>query len=217
MAAHFGPGFFAFLTDLKANNDRAWFQANKARYVDEVESPMREFVDDVGARLSEISSSYAEGSMFRIYRDTRFSKDKTPFKTAAAAQFRHRTQRKDHSLPGFYLHLSPEHSVGGGGLYRADPASIGRVRDRIVAEPDEWADVLAAGLAIQGDALKRPPAGYDPAHRFVDDLKRKDHIVMEQYTPADVCQPEFLDRYVATCASLAPLMRFLTRALHLDW
>ena len=217
MSGYFGDGLFTFLRDLGANNDRAWFQANKARYVEEVEAPMRRFVDDAGMRLAEISPSYAEGSIFRIYRDTRFSHDKRPFKTSVAAQFRHGTHRKDHGLPGFYVHLSPDHSLGGGGLYRSDPDALGRVRDRIVAEPDEWAAVLAGGLEIQGDALKRPPAGYDPAHRFVEDLKRKDHIVMEGYTEAKVCGPEFLERYVTTCARIAPLVAFLTRSLDLSW
>jgi uncharacterized protein (TIGR02453 family) len=217
LSGHFGPGLFDFLSDLKANNERAWYQANKARYVAEVERPMQRFLEDTGTRLAELSPSYAEGSMFRIYRDTRFSHDKTPFKTAAAAQFRHGTHRKDHSVPGFYLHLAPGHCVGGGGLYRSDPATLGRVRDRIVAEPEEWAAVLASGVEIQGDALKRAPAGYDQGHRFVDDLKRKDHIVMDQYSEAEVCRPEFLATYVATCTKVAPLLAFLTRSLDLTW
>src|SRR5581483_9447525 len=109
---YFGPGMFAFFADLAANNDRPWFQTNKARYVEQVEAPLRRFVEDAGMRLAELSPSYAEGSIFRIYRDTRFAKDKAPFKTNAAAQFRHETRRKDHSLPGFYLHLAPGHCLG---------------------------------------------------------------------------------------------------------
>ena len=218
MSGHFGPGLFAFLTDLAANNDRAWFQANKARYAEHVEAPMRRFVEDAGLRLAaEVSPSYAEGSVFRIYRDTRFSHDKTPFKTSTAAQFRHTTRRKDHSIPGFYIHLSPGHCVGGGGLYRSDPAALGRVRDRIVAQTDEWAEVLASGVAIEGESLKRAPAGYDPEHRFVADLKRKDHIAMTRFTQDEVCAPDFLERYVATCRDIAPLLAFLTRSLDLAW
>src|SRR5437773_1183143 len=105
MRGYFGPGLFGFLGDLAANNDRVWFQANRARYLDEVDAPMRRFVADAGGRLAELSPSYAVGSLFRIHRDTRFSHDKAPFKTSAAAQFRHGTRRKEHSLPGFYLHL----------------------------------------------------------------------------------------------------------------
>ncbi|HEY3108121.1 MAG TPA: DUF2461 domain-containing protein [Chloroflexota bacterium] len=208
---------FGFLSDLAANNDRAWFQANKARYVDQVEAPMQRFVADAGLRLAELSPSYAGGSLFRIYRDTRFSRDRAPFKTSTAAQFRHGTGRKEHSLPGFYLHLAPGHCVGGGGLYHPDPAALGRVRDRIVARPDEWAAVLASGVTVLGDQLKRPPAGYPPDHRFVDDLRRKDHFAMVSFTEAEVCRPDFLDAYAATCAGIAPLMAFLTRSLDLTW
>ena len=217
MSGYFGPGLFAFLSDLKANNDRDWFEANRARCLAEVEAPMRRFVADVGLRLAELSPSHARGSLFRMHRDSRFSRDKTPYKTAVAAQFRHGTHRKDHSLPGFYVHLAPGHCVGGGGLYRPEPAPLGRVRDRIVAEPEEWAAVLASGVEVMGDALKRPPPGYPHDHRFVDDLKRKDHFSMAPFTEAEVCQPDFADRYVAACADIAPLIAFLTRALGLTW
>jgi uncharacterized protein (TIGR02453 family) len=217
VSGHFGPGLFAFLSDLAANNDRDWFRANKQRYVDAVETPMRRFVDDAGIRLAEISPSFAEGSPFRIYRDTRFSKEKLPYKTSAAAQFRHGTRRRDHSVPGFYLHLSPGFCMGGGGLYHPDAGALGRVRDRIVAHPEEWAAVLASGGGVEGEALKRAPAGYDPAHRFVADLKRKDHYAMAQFSEVEVCRADFLDRYVATCAGIAPLMAFLTRSLDLTW
>jgi uncharacterized protein (TIGR02453 family) len=217
VSGHFGAGLFAFLTDLAANNDRDWFRAHKQRYVDEVEAPLRRFVEDAGMRLAEISPSFAEGSPFRIYRDTRFSKAQQQFKTSAAAQFRHGTRRRDHSVPGFYLHLSPGFCMGGGGLYRPDAPALGRVRDRIVAHPDEWAAVLASGVALQGDPLKRAPAGYDPGHRFVADLRRKDHYAMTQYSEVEVCRADFLDAYVATCAGLAPLLAFLTRSLDLTW
>jgi uncharacterized protein (TIGR02453 family) len=217
MSGYFGPGLFAFLRELAVNNERGWFNANRARYAAEVEAPMRRFVADAGMRLAEISPSYAEGSLFRIYRDTRFSHDKAPFKTNVAAQFRHETRRKDHSLPGFYVHLAPGHCMGGGGLYRPDPAALARVRDRIVARPEEWAAVLASGVEVTGDALKRPPSGYPADHRFVEDLKRKDHVVVETFTEDEVCGADFLERYAGVCGRIAPLMAFLTRALDLTW
>jgi uncharacterized protein (TIGR02453 family) len=217
MSGYFGPGFFAFLTELKANNDREWFRANKARFAEEVDGPLRRFVADAGVALAELSPAYAEGSVFRIYRDTRFSKDKTPFKTAASAHFSHRSRGKMHTVPGFYLHLEPGNCMGGGGMYRPEPEPLGRVRDRIVAEPDEWAGVLAAGVPILGDSLKRPPNGYDAEHRFVEDLKRKDHFAMVSFSEGDVLRSDFLDVYVEACRPLAPLMAFLTRALDLEW
>src|SRR5712692_5122774 len=110
-SGHFSRGFFTFLSELKANNNREWFDANKQRYVQEVEEPMLRFIADFGERAKKISKSFVAdprrvgGSMFRVYRDTRFSKDKTPFKSAAGAQFPHQSRAKDRSVPGFYLHL----------------------------------------------------------------------------------------------------------------
>jgi uncharacterized protein (TIGR02453 family) len=117
MKDHKGPYFhnrlFEFLNDLKLNNNRAWFDANKHRYVAEVEQPMLRFIVDLGKQLPKINKNFVAdprrvgGSMFRIYRDTRFAKDKTPFKVSAAAQVPHQARARDKSVPGFYLHLEP--------------------------------------------------------------------------------------------------------------
>lgn len=217
MSSYFGPGLFTFLADLAAHNDRAWFAANKDRYTREVDQPLRDFVADAGISLGHLSPSYTEGSKFRIYRDTRFAKDKTPFNPRAAAVFSHESKGKEHGVPGFYLHLAPGHCVGGGGMHQPDPPTLGRVRDRIVARPSDWEAVLTSGAAIEGDALKRPPAGYDPAHRFIDDVKRKSFYSMTTFTEEQVCAPDFMETYLDACRSAAPLVSFLTRALGLTW
>lgn len=220
---HFSRGFFAFLSELKANNDREWFNANRQRYLDEVEKPMLQFIVDFGGRAQKISKSFVAdprrmgGSMFRIYRDTRFSKDKTPFKAAAGAQFPHHSRAKDRSVPGFYLHLEPGLCVGGGGIYHPDAVALKRVRDRIVMKPNEWDAIREKKIPLDGDALKRPPRGYDADHRFVEDLKRKDIYSMIKFTQREVCAPQFLDQYVEACVRAAPLVRFLTKALGLPW
>lgn len=221
-ARHFGPELFAFLRELKANNDREWFADNKDRYRRDVEAPMLQFIDDFSARLRRISRHFVAdprrtgGSMFRIYRDTRFSEDKSPFKTHAAARFQHEA-RGHESLPGFYLHLAPGDSLGGGGIYHPDNATLRRIRHRIAEAPKEWRAVLRTGLEIEGDTLKRVPAGFDPDHRFEEDLRRKDHYVMESFTAKVVTSTGFLDRYTDTCERVAPLVAFLTRALGLRW
>ncbi len=218
MSGYFGPELFAFLGELAAHNDRTWFAANKACYREHVEAPTKRSVEDAGIRLGELSPCYAQGSMFRIHRDTRFSKDKTPYKTNVAASFHHEAgRRRDHGVPGFYVHLAPGHCIGGGGLYHAAPEVVSRVRERIVARPSEWEAVLESGVQVAGEALKRPPAGYDPGHRFVEDLKRKDFIAMRSFAEAEVCADDFLDRYVEACRGIAPLVAFLTRALDLTW
>jgi uncharacterized protein (TIGR02453 family) len=220
---HFSAGLFKVLKELKANNDRAWFHANKSRYETDVKEPMQRFIADFGARLRAISRNFdadprpVGGSMFRIYRDTRFSKDKSPYKTAAAAHFQYRHGSKDVHAPGFYLHLEPGECMGGGGLWHPDAAALQQVRDRIVTRTKEWKAIVGGGVAISGEALKRPPAGYTPTHPFIEDLKRKDIYTMTRFSEADVCALDFLDRYTEACRSAAPLVAFLTKALGLAW
>jgi uncharacterized protein (TIGR02453 family) len=221
-ARYFGPEFFAFLRELKANNTREWFAAEKARYERDVEAPMRQFITDLAGPLRTISPRIKAdprrigGSMFRIHRDTRFSPDKTPFKTHVAARFRHDARGAD-SPPGFYLHLAVGECFGGGGLYHTDPGSLRQIRTRIADHPDEWRAVERSGLEIHGEALKRAPVGFDPADPHVEALKRKDHYVLESFTARDAGAADFLDRYVATCERTAPLVRFLSTALGLAW
>jgi uncharacterized protein (TIGR02453 family) len=216
MGAYFGPGLFAFLSELAQNNNREWFGANKARYQHDVEAPLKRFVADAGVALASISPSYAGGKPFRIYRDTRFSRNKLPYKTAATAIFSHEAGERG-VVPGFYFHLEPGRCIGGGGIYHADPSAIAGVRDRIVAAPDEWAGVKERVDVQSSDSLKRPPPGYDAAHPHVEDLKRKDFIAMFDFTEDDACADDLVDRWVAGCRSVAPLIEFQTRALGLTW
>src|SRR4051812_32186323 len=108
----FSPELFAFLRDLAGHNHREWVTANKAQYVADVQEPALAFIEDVGLRLPEVSRHFVAdarpsgGSLFRIYRDIRFSKDKTPYKTQTGIQFRH-AQARDAHAPGYYLHLEP--------------------------------------------------------------------------------------------------------------
>lgn len=220
---YFRPGLFRFLQELERNNRREWFETNKPRYESEVKAPLLRFIADFGARLRTLSKHFSAdprpvgGSMFRIYRDTRFSRDKSPYKTAAAAHFPHRSAGKDVHVPGFYLHIEPGGSMGGGGLWHPDAPTLKKVRDGIVARSRSWKEVVSAGISIQGDALKRPPAGYDADHPYVSDLKRKDFYAMTDFAEPEVCAPDFMDRYLAACLAAAPLVRFLTRSLALPW
>lgn len=221
--AHFTPDVFTFLRDLEANNRREWFAEHKARYRREVEDPMLAFITDLGPRLARISPrllakpTRVGGSMFRIYRDTRFSEDKSPFKTWVSARFSHADAGRDVSAPGFYVHIEPGNSLGGGGMYHTDTASLRRIRERIATAPAEWRAVLRHGLEIQGDTLRRVPVGFPAGHPHAADLKRKDHYVLVPFTAGEICAPGFLDRYVAECERIAPLLAFLTRAVGLRW
>ena len=220
--AWFSPELFVFLRALAENNDRDWFTVDKARYEAVVKDPFLRFISALEPHLDAVSPHLdvnpkpVGGSFFRIHRDTRFSKDKTPYKTNAAAHFPMRGERGVGSVPGFYLSLGTERSMAGAGVWRPEPAALGKVRDAIVSRPDDWAAVLAMGLEIGGDALARPPKGYDPAHRFIEDLKRKDFVASVPVSEADACAPDFLDRYVAICERGAPLANFLAEAMELD-
>ncbi|MGH8056908.1 MAG: DUF2461 domain-containing protein [Candidatus Entotheonellia bacterium] len=221
--SYFGPELFQFLRELALNNRREWFLENKERYETQVREPMLQFIADFGFRLEKISRSYeadprpAGGSLFRIYRDTRFSRDKRPYKTHTAAHFRHGASRTDVHSPGFYLHLEPGNCFAGGGLWHAEPATLRKVRDAIIEHPRTWETVLRGKVSLEGDVLKRPPQGYDPTHPFIEDLKRKDFVTAVSFTEAQVCGPRFLASYVAVCRAMSPLMEFLTKAVGLEW
>jgi uncharacterized protein (TIGR02453 family) len=225
--SYFQPSLFEFLTALRLNNNREWFQAHKTRYESEVRDPARRFIMDFGPRLQTISERFIAdprangGSMFRIHRDVRFSKDKSPYKTNAGIQFRHQAGRDAHA-PGFYLHLEPGMVFVASGVWHPAGLALAKIRDAIVENPKQWRQVTAskalrAAGSLGGETLKRPPQGYDPAHPLMADLKRKDFIVRAQFTEVQACAPDFMDVFTETCRAFAPLTRFLTTALELPW
>ena len=218
----FDKTFFTFLKQLKANNNREWFNANKSRYQEDVEAPALAFIADFAPKLKTISPRFVAdprrtgGSMFRIYRDTRFSHDKTPYKTHVGLHFWHDGEDLE-SAPTFYLHLQPGEIFGGGGVWHPDPVTLRKIRLRIDEAPKEWKAVLAAKLDIEGGSLKRVPAGFAPDHPFATDLKRTDHFASEEFTAADLGSAKFLTQYANTCKRMAPLMKFLTAAAGRKW
>jgi uncharacterized protein (TIGR02453 family) len=224
MPSYFTPALFRFLRDLKAHNTREWFQANRERYAADVEAPMLRFVGDIGPALRGISAAMVAdrrrvgGSMFRIHRDTRFSPDKSPYKTHVAAAFGHERRRQvEGGAPSFYLHLAPGDCLGGAGIYHSAAPTLRRIRLAIVERPKEWAAVRRTGLEIQGDRLTRVPAGVDRTHEFADDLRLKDFYTLSSFAQAEVCAEDFLERYVDTCRRGAPLVAFLVKAMAWRW
>lgn len=225
--AGFPADFFGFFEELAVHNDRAWFEANKNRYYESVVNPISAFVVAIAPRLHRISPRYVAdprphgGSMFRIYRDTRFSKDKSPYKTHAGVQFRHEAGKDAHA-PGFYVHLAAEGLFFGGGVWLPPNPQLGRIRDAIVDNARAWSRIanarqLQAIGGIQGDSLQRPPRGFDPAHPHIDDLKRKSFYVMVNADPRDALAPAFIDQVEAAFRLAAPLNRFVCHALGLDF
>jgi uncharacterized protein (TIGR02453 family) len=137
---YFTPKTFRFLQDLEKNNNRPWFTENKGRYEKELKEPALRFIEDFESRLMKISPHFHAGrrSFFRIHRDTRFSKDKSPYKTYAGIQFRHEARGSDVHAPGFYLHIQPGHSGVGCGMWHPDSKSLSKIREAIVEEPAKW-------------------------------------------------------------------------------
>jgi uncharacterized protein (TIGR02453 family) len=225
--AVFGPELFSFLEDLRANNDREWFAANKRRYEEHLLEPALEFVEAFRPRLERISPHFradarpSGGSLFRIYRDTRFSKDKSPYKTNVGIHFRHE-QAKDVYAPGYYLHIGPGEVFAGGGIWHPDTQAATRIREAIVADPDRWRRATRTGsfakrLELGGDSLKRVPPWADPEHPFADDLKRKDYFGWARLSEADVVAPGFVDEYAGICRAAEPFMQFLCDALDVPY
>ncbi len=221
------PELFDFFSELKINNNREWFQANKERYERYVREPLLQFVEDFGVRLAEISPYYVAdarrsgGSLFRINRDIRFSADKSPYKTAAGIQFRHESGKDVHA-PGFYLHLEPGGVFAGMGLWQPDSRTLGLIRDGLVQNSARWLEIVSAEtfkatFTLGGESLQRPPKGYDPTHPLIQDIKRKDFIASVPFTEADACAPDFIDRFSDVCRIGAPFVGFLTVAVGLPW
>jgi uncharacterized protein (TIGR02453 family) len=222
----FNPEFFDFLRELKANNKKEWFDANKDRYVADVRDPLLAFIAALRPRLLEISPYLVAdpkptgGSMFRIYRDTRFSKNKEPYKTTASAFFSHQTGGKEG--PGIYLHLEPESCFIGIGHWRPDPVARTKVSDAIAAKPDSWRDATSSKefrklLKMEGEQLAKLPKQYDPQHPFAGDLRRKDFIVISYFSEKQACAKDFIERFHDISRTAAPYLGFIIKAAGLRW
>lgn len=220
MAGYFDKATFDFLKDLAKHNDRAWFNANKERYEQDVRDPFLEFIANASVPLRKISSSLVAdprpvgGSMFRIYRDVRFSKDKSPYKTHVSAHFRSGT--KGSSGPGYYLHIEPGECWIGGGIWQPDPELLSNIRHRIVEKPADWKKV-ASKISEHGDSLKRPPAGFDPAHPLIEDIKRKSFTGGAILSDKQVLSSDFMNTFIKSCKDIEPLMKFLAAAAGSAW
>lgn len=224
---YFTAKTFRFLKDLGENNTREWFKANQARYEDHVREPALDFIAAFAEPLATISPHFVAdtrkvgGSLFRIHRDTRFSADKTPYKTNTGMQFRHEQARDVHA-PGIYLHLEPGGCFMGSGLWRPETAVAYTIRDRIAAEPKLWKSATQRKrftdvFGLEGDSLKRPPKGFDAEHPLIEDLKRKDFIATTKLTQKEVLGDNFLDDFTDLCKRTAPFMRFVCEALDVEF
>ncbi len=223
----FSPELLTFLTELPANNNRAWFDTHRQRYEDHLLFPALDFIAAMGPRLARISPRFEAvpkrmgGSLMRIYRDTRFGNDKTPYKTNVGIQFRH-VVGKDIHAPGFYLHIEPGDSFVGVGCWHPDFDALAKIRARLASHPDQWRAVLAERkfrrqYELAGDSLLRPPRGFAADHPLIEDLRRKDFIAVHPLADTEVIDPKLTAKVAALFAAGAGLMQFLCAALEIDF
>jgi uncharacterized protein (TIGR02453 family) len=216
------PELFRFLRELRQHNERGWFEANKARYLSRVRDPVLAFVEAVGPKLLAISHHVVAdprpsgGSLLRIYRDTRFSRDKTPYKTNVGVRFPHLAGKDIHG-PGYYLHLAPDEVFMGAGMWHPEPDALHAVREAIVKDPKGWKRAQRSPLTHTRESLRRAPRGFDPDHPLVEDLKRTSFTTGRSFTEKQACSPRFQELFVRACREEAPLMKFLARALGLPF
>jgi len=214
-----------FLAELAVCQDREWFDANKQRYEASVRDPALSFIRAVGAKLTTISSHFVAsdkkvgGSLMRIHRDVRFAKDKAPYKTNIGIQFRHEVGKDVHA-PGIYVHLDPDSSFLGVGLWHPEPTALAAIRTKIVDDPKAWTRVrrgqaFAETFELKGESLQRPPRGFDADHPLIEDLKRKDFIAVSDLPMALMTTSKAVDEVLRRTKVAARYLEFLCASLDL--
>ena len=215
----------AFLKALASNNDREWFNDHKQEYEDQVRSPALAFVEQMDHWIRLVSPHYEAsakkvgGSLMRVYRDVRFSKDKSPYKTNVGIQFRHEVGKDVHA-PGFYLHIAPDDIFLGVGTWHPHPDALKAIREHIVSKPGPYQDAIehepfAEYYELAGDKLIRPPRGYDIDHPLIEELKRKDFIALCPLDEKELYADDFCERVASRFGRAQPLQKFLCEALGL--
>lgn len=226
---YFTSATFKFLRDLARNNNREWFQANKMRYAETVQQPALRLIADLAQPLKKISPHYIAdpravgGSLFRIHRDTRFSKEKTPYKTWAGMQFFHMRRRElEGGTPVFYLHIQPGQCFIGGGHWHPQPEAVKHIRNYMVNNPASWKKATRAKCFLKhykldGRSLARPPRGFDPQHELIEDLKRQDFVAVASLEDAQFLSPGLPAVIIRHFQLAAPLVDWLCGALDLEF
>ena len=217
---------FDFLNHLSSNNDREWFKAHQDQYEAEVRGPALAFITQMQPHIISLSprltatAKKVGGSLMRPQRDSRFSKDKTPYKTNVGIQFRH-FQGKDVHAPGLYVHLANDGCFIAGGIWHPEAKALNAIRSCIDENPNGYKKALAtlstAGFTMDGDSLIRPPKGFDKQHPLIDELKRKDFIAVKNIDISRVIATDFVEYCANEFKHLQQLMGYLCFALELDY
>jgi uncharacterized protein (TIGR02453 family) len=212
-----------FLQELRANNNREWFKANKTRYEEDVLDVALRFIQSMQDPLADFAPHFTAvptrmgGSLMRVYRDTRFSNNKLPYKTNVGIQFRHERAKDVHS-PGYYVHIDPDEVFIGVGMWRPDSDPLRQIRERIAARPAEWTRAIGTPafkrhFQLGGETLQRPPRGFDKEHPLIEDIKRKSFIAVRNLAVEDCLKPQFQRRVETSFKEASPYMEFLCAAV----
>ena len=211
----FPPDALTFFAELTANQDKAWFTANRARYDEGVVAPAQSLLGDLTQKLAKTKVPFrgsAKSAIFRIHRDVRFSKDKSPYKTHFGIAL---TRDGEKLSPGvLYVHLDPAGSFAAAGFYMPDPPLLGRMRTAIAKDAAGWKKIegilAKKGLVLgREEALSRPPRGFeDAAVTVIEALKLKSFIVRRDLKPADIGSARLPDIVSTLAQDAAPLLTF---------
>jgi uncharacterized protein (TIGR02453 family) len=227
MSSYFSDKSFKFLRALARNNSREWFNDHRGDYETHLKQPFQRLITDLQPDLLAISPHYRAdprgtgGSLFRIHRDTRFSNDKTPYKTWSGARFFHE-RSKTVPAPSFYLHVQPGGCFLGAGIWHPEPETQRRIRNFMLDNPAGWTAAVRAPsfkrrYEMWGETLVRPPRGYPAEHPLIEDLKRKDFTAGTALEDSTVLGPRLRQSVVAGFTGLVPLMDYLCAALDLEF
>jgi uncharacterized protein (TIGR02453 family) len=213
------PSVFLFLRDLKKHNNREWFAKHKNTYSDAL-AGMISFADNLLGEMNKhdlIETPSGKNSLYRIYKDTRFSKDKTPYKTNWAGGFKRATKQL---RGGYYYHLEPGNSYMAGGFFNPNPDDLFLIRKEIEYNHPVFRKVLKSKSAflgeLQGPCLKTVPRGFDPAHPAIDLLRYKQFYFKHRFTDKEVLAPDFVQTLNKSFRQLRPFFDYMSEVLTAD-
>ncbi len=220
-APKFGPEALKFLRALKRNNRREWFQPRKVQYERDVRAPMQAIVEQLAIDMRAFAPEVVvdpKKAIFRIYRDTRFSDDKTPYKTNIAASFGWRGLPRWEGA-GLYFQLSHEDVWIGGGMYQPPTPLLQRVREHIVDNHRRLRSIVeSAGFKrvvgkLEGETLQRVPRGFDPEHPAAEFLRHRQFLAGRELPPTISSSARFYPTLIETFKTIVPVVRFLNEPL----
>ena len=212
----------SFLRRLKRNNRRDWFQRHRDEYEQYVRGPMQSLIAALQPRFRLFAPEFdinPKRSMFRIYRDVRFSNDKSPYKTHVAAHFVLRGKPKGVEGSGYYLHIEPGEIFVGGGIYMPDGDQLKRIRKRIAAQSDDFLSIVEERAfkrtfgEVEGDRLQRVPLGYPADHPMGEWLKLKQFFIGLSWREKKCYSRSFVDTVARAFEQATPFVRFLNAAM----